>query len=71
MTTYDNKSFGSIYVNNPILILVLGWGDVLSTCVKVSFCRGECHHQIFKFACRRIKKLYHEENILKEKRRFV
>ena len=39
MATYDNKSFGSIYVNKPIFILVLGKKVVLRASLKVSFLR--------------------------------
>jgi len=46
MATYDNKSFGSIYVNKPILILVQRSKDVLRSSLKDGFLRDECCHQI-------------------------
>jgi len=52
MTTYDNKSFGSIYVNNPIQIVFLERWNVGCSCWEVNFGRLERLNLIFEFANR-------------------
>lgn len=70
MATYDKKSFGSIYVNNPILIVFQERLNVDYSCWKVSFGMLEYLCLIFKFAYRRRKQACRKTVYLKEKNGF-